>query len=75
MSTNAPTPRKSNFPLFPPLGGIADEYGTWPQVTDGVQVMGPGYRGRLTVNMFIFDLWILVMFDPTKKKIFDFLIT
>ena len=27
----------------------------------------PGYRGRLTVFTFIFDLWILVMFDPTKK--------
>ena len=33
----------------------------------GYKSWAPGYRGRLTVFTFIFDLWILVMFDPMKK--------
>ena len=38
-----------------------------PRSQMGYKSWAPGYRGRLTVFTFIFDLWILVMFDPMKK--------
>ena len=37
-----------------------------PRSQMGYKSWAPGYRGRLTVFTFIFDLWILVMFDPMK---------